>query len=170
MRHWKPGVCDSTDEKRRRQRRQVHVPAAMRGDGGPTRAIVRDISRGGLLLEVSPTPSLGSYVEVIHKGRSVVARVMWCGGRFAGVKLQDEVNVDLWVAGLRESPEPAAQVRPVRAPQKPCADEEALARDQSRQLQFLCLVGFGMLMAVVATVILLNLWAEVAAQLPGASN
>ncbi|HXH53151.1 MAG TPA: PilZ domain-containing protein [Sphingomicrobium sp.] len=164
MSGWKPQTVGITAEKRRRTRRRVLVPATVRSDSGRTSAIVRDVSSSGLLLEVNPLPATGSYVEVSHGGQSAVARVMWCGGRFAGVMFQDEVDVDRWVKGLREVRAPAAEIRLIRTPQKAYCDKGAEARHKGQRLQFLTLLFGACAAAGVVALTIYGLLSDVAEQ------
>lgn len=117
-----------------------------------------------MLLEVNPLPATGSYIEVRHGDQSAVARVMWCGGRFAGVKFQDEVDVDRWVKGLRGVRVPAAEICPARAPHKPFRDKGADARHKGQRLEFLTLVTIACAAAGVGALAIYELLSEITKQ------
>lgn len=161
---WKPERVGVGGERRRRGRRRVMIAATARLHSGCIRVIVRDASSSGLLLEVDPPPATGSYVEVIHGEHSVVARVMWCGGKFAGVTFRDRIDVDQWVKGVGGSQAAAAEMRAIEPPLRAFRTQGLEARHKGKWLQYLTLVIGACAAAGVGAVAVYELLSGVAEQ------
>ena len=71
---------------------QIDVP------GGPDDVRVRDISKGGVLVETFGVPPKGDDVILLSKDHALPGSIVWRDGVWLGIKLEDEMPKDVWDA------------------------------------------------------------------------
>lgn len=84
--------------KAREKRRKVVIPARMRNESGWVDAIIHNLSSQGLGLRSAAAPERGAYVEIFRYHYKLIGRVVWRNGDSFGVRLQDKVNVEDFIA------------------------------------------------------------------------
>ena len=90
-----------TLKKTREQRRSIFRKVKLRSEEGWTEVTISNVSSRGLMLRCSPAPAKGAFIEVRHRGMSIVGQVMWSNGSRCGVRTQDKVDTP---ALLSDSP------------------------------------------------------------------
>lgn len=138
--------------KPREKRRKVVIPARMRNESGWVDAIIHNLSSQGLGLRSAAAPDRGAYIEIFRLHYKLIGRVVWRNGDSFGVRLQDRVNVEDFIAaqprsrdgqsGERERRSAAREAITLPAP----SIEERLER--SRQMARM--MNFGALLAAIA--------------------
>jgi len=134
----------------RSARRKVMLGAQMRCGTAWNDASILNVSGTGLGLAAPTPPQPGAYVELRRGAYIVVARVVWAnGGRF-GVRAQDRIIVDAFVAAAAvRSDGPLPDQRGQRKPRPP-AERGAASRARSRAFEFVLVAMFGAALAVAA--------------------
>ncbi len=84
--------------KAREKRRKVIIPARMRNESGWVDAIIHNLSSQGLGLRSSAAPERGAYIEIFRLHYKLIGRVVWRSGDNFGVRLQDKVSVEDFIA------------------------------------------------------------------------
>jgi hypothetical protein len=128
----------------------------MRVEGSQVDCCIREISLRGLLVQSAAPPARGTYIEIVHPGHSIVARVVWTNGRRFGVTTREQLNVAAIIrqANIPAPPRPKRLQAELSAPRA-----ELLAvdlphqaeqnRHRSTRLQFSFAVACGAIAAVV---------------------
>jgi hypothetical protein len=97
-------------------------------------------------------PTQGTYIEILHPGHLIVARVVWTNGRRFGVTTRERLNV---AALLRQPtiPKRLQTVRPVLTTKSSIEPDHPQRAEQNRyrstRLQFSFVVACGATAAVV---------------------
>ena len=144
--------------KTREQRRKVFVPARIRCAGRWDDVRVLDVSSRGFLLQAGAVPDRGTYVELCRGRNLYVARVVWAGQQRFGVRTQDRVGIEAFLAAPGEAAD-----EPVSDPERDSFLErrsvarrrEATAqgfeqnRAMAKAMEFGSLVGMGGIAAVL---------------------
>jgi hypothetical protein len=84
--------------RNREHRRNIMLRAQLRSETGSSDVLVRNISPRGLLVSTNPSLKRGAYIEIRRDRQTIVARVMWAAGSFAGLRTQDPIDVDRLLA------------------------------------------------------------------------
>ena len=97
-------LVSQTPERRTMPRLEVRCLAHIKCGEHFWPAMLRNISSGGLQLEGSEMPVVGTYVSVFVEGLNIPAgEVMWSRGDLAGVELFEELSwtsIIPWVRGI----------------------------------------------------------------------
>jgi len=134
---------------KREQRRRVMLPVLMRSDAGWSEAVVRDISRRGMLISSSLPFRRGTYVEVRRAEHIIVARIMWSVGGRAGARTQDPIDVDRLIGVATGAPGSQGHGEGPDLPERGLAERAGQSRDRSARLQFVALASAGALAALL---------------------
>lgn len=129
----------------------------MRSDHGWSDVVVRNVSRRGLLLAADIPATPGAYIEIRRAPFTIVARIVWAADQLMGVRLQDPIDIDGFVAvAARELPRSIGKVghsgggsRPILVERR-SADRLADSRRDSSRFQF---VTLGIVLACAALLI-----------------
>jgi hypothetical protein len=94
----------SASDHRLELRNNIFVMAALYASGGTTPVRVRNMSRGGALIEAAALPVVGTSVRLSRGSLSVAGEVTWVGERKAGLRFADPTVVADWLpSGKRGS-------------------------------------------------------------------
>ena len=97
-------LVSQTPERRTMPRLEVRCLAHIKCGEHFLPAMLRNISSGGLQLEGSDLPAVGTYVSVFVDGLSIPAGdVLWTRGELIGIELFEELNwssISPWVRGI----------------------------------------------------------------------
>lgn len=132
------------------------ISARMRHGTGWSEARILNISSRGLLIQAPSAPRRGTYVEICRGQHRIVARVVWTQQERFGVFSQDRLPVDSITRGIEPPDLPAGAAgcerrsRPREQVRPALVDHLARSRQQSRTIEFLCVVAFGAIAAVLA--------------------
>lgn len=138
--------------KAREKRRKVIIPARMRNEDGWVDAIIHNLSSQGLGLRSSSAPERGAYIEIFRLHYKLIGRVVWRNGDNFGVRLQDKVSVEDFIA---------AQPRPRNGEEDQRGERRGATRDAitppapsieerlERSRQISRMMNFGALLAAV---------------------
>ena len=92
---------DGRDGERQDVRHQLRLP--IEGSIG-NRAIMRDLSRTGLMLETSDALAVGETLEIDFHGTSAYAHVVWREGTMVGCQFRQPISRSAISAALLQSP------------------------------------------------------------------
>lgn len=87
----------SKPDQRQEGRANVFLAASMDTNGNLQPVRIRNISPKGLLIEASPTPAVGTLVQLTRGELAACGEIAWVGAEFAGVRLKQTIDVDAWV-------------------------------------------------------------------------
>ncbi len=128
--------------KSRDKRRNVSLPASLRGDAAPCAVTIRNVSVRGLTIAVrGPLPRTGSYVDIRRGALTMTGRVRWADGDCIGVRVQDRIDIPALVAGPRAS---AAQGECARDARRMVAERAERSRHIASTIQFAVVLGVPM--------------------------
>lgn len=118
-------------------------------------ANILNISSRGLLLHSTKPPSRGAYIEVRRGSYVIVARVVWTDANRFGVRAQDQLSFDSLVADKPQAKKPANDAGElVERRASPRSDglewRHTQWRDRSKSMQFVWLLGLGVILSGVA--------------------
>ena len=90
--------CSVVAHKQREERQVVSLPTRLRGDHGWCDATIANVSSRGLQLRCPSPPPRSSFVELRHRGITIVGRVVWSQGGRAGIRTQDKIDIQALLA------------------------------------------------------------------------
>lgn len=90
-------VYDPAAHQRAEVRNNMFVSAVLYGDGGSVPVRIRDMSRGGALIESAVIPPEGSPVRVIRGSLSVSGHIAWRLENRAGICFGSTIEVAEWL-------------------------------------------------------------------------
>jgi hypothetical protein len=86
-------LVSQTPERRTMPRLEVRCLAYMKCGAGFWPAMLRNISSGGLQLEGSDMPAVGTYVAIFLEGLNIPSgEVLWSRGELIGIGLMEELS------------------------------------------------------------------------------
>lgn len=85
-----------TIPKRRPKRVRVLIDGTLEGAEGPVDLRVRDISRGGALIEMADAPKTGEKVRLSCSGHTLAGKVLWQKGVWAGIRFERPLSAATW--------------------------------------------------------------------------
>lgn len=142
--------------KLREARPAIHLSAKLRTEDGWGQVTIANMSSRGLLLKSPFPPGRNTFIEIRHRGETIVGRVVWSNGTRCGVRTQDPINIDALLgkapigvqkAGERRST--AAHQLQVKARQLPSVTPEASQRS-ARAFTWIVMAAVGAAGAVMA--------------------
>ncbi len=147
--------------KFREPRRKVLIHARMRSGTVWVDVRIRNMSSRGLLGQTEDPPAPGTYVEIRRTTHVIIGRCVWRKAREFGVRTQDRLDIDAIIEESVLAAKPCADQRAGQScpakrsnPELLQADKSARQLDRSRQMssaiQFLFIVGLGMVAAGLA--------------------
>lgn len=78
----------------REPRKTTFIQARVLTDAGWSDATIRNLSSGGMMIEMaSGAPRRGSYVELRRASSVLVARVIWSAANRCGVSTRERINI-----------------------------------------------------------------------------
>jgi hypothetical protein len=111
-------MAKSMGLRSREERRTIFLKARLRTDDGWRDVTVANISSRGLMLRCPSAPRRGSFIEVRHRGATIIGRVAWSQGARCGVRAQDVIDIaDLLAPASAPCKWPAENRRAVPRPQ-----------------------------------------------------
>lgn len=128
------------------------ISARLRHGSAWSDARILDISTRGLCVHAEQPPPRGTYVEICKGPHRIVARVIWARDERFGAQAQGRLAVDSITMGI-EPPAPAAggaAERRSRSRQPSASERHERSRRRSRAIQFLCILGFGVVAGIIA--------------------
>lgn len=82
--------------KRRPKRLRVLLDGYLETIRGQQEVRVRDISKGGVLIETSDSPSLGEKVRLLCSGQRLEGVVVWQEGSWSGIEFERSLGSTVW--------------------------------------------------------------------------
>ena len=121
----------------------------MRSDAGWSDAVVRNVSRRGMLIAANEPIKPGTYIEIRRLHHIIIARTMWSAKGRIGARTQDPIDVEGLIAAAAglQNPGAPAVARPAHAPDRRSADRAKQSRDHGARLQFVALICAGAFVA-----------------------
>lgn len=101
--------ADSCEQQRSESRSNLFVAAVLCHGEGSTPVRIRNMSRGGALVECAAPPSVQSAVELFRGRLSARGRIAWQQGDRAGIRFDEDVDVADWLPNS-SCPEAQTQV------------------------------------------------------------
>ena len=83
--------------KRQLKRRSAFLHATLSWDGGASRAIVRNLSRDGAMIELDIAPAVGSSITLIIGDYSIEAEVTRTEQGRLGLRFFETLAIDVWL-------------------------------------------------------------------------
>ncbi|MEO1969455.1 MAG: PilZ domain-containing protein [Sphingomonadaceae bacterium] len=87
-------------QKARAPRKNVSIPARMRGSSNWADVHIKNVSLKGLMAEMPNPPSRGRYIEIRRGTHILVGAVVWSRGSHFGVSLSDAIDVEGLAKGV----------------------------------------------------------------------
>ena len=106
---------DDRHEAQRAPRKNLFLAATIDGGGGPMAVRVRNLSESGAMLEGAALPQPQTRISMRRGELQVDATVMWVEGERCGIRFDQGIAVDDWVAGKRTNPRHQARVDMMQA-------------------------------------------------------
>jgi hypothetical protein len=97
----------------------------MRVADGWTDVTICNLSSRGLMAKCACPPRKGDYVEIRHRGASIVARVAWSHNARFGVRSQDAIDIAALLAESPLAPQKSGEER--RVAERPRSAPRALS-------------------------------------------
>ena len=91
--------------RRHVRRSRVFLKSTYYVAGAPKRALLRDLSVTGALLETMEPPALGTVIGFERNGLNVPAKVVWVGNSRFGIQFSEPMPEQRWLN--EPPPEPA---------------------------------------------------------------
>lgn len=85
-----------TIPKRRPRRVRILIDGTLEGTGDPMDVRVRDISKGGALIETPAPPKTGEKVRLSCEGHELAGKVLWQKGVWAGISFEPALSAATW--------------------------------------------------------------------------
>jgi hypothetical protein len=85
-----------TIPKRRPKRVRILIDGTLEATEGPMDVRVRDISKGGALIETAAPPKTGEKVCLFCEGHELAGKVLWQKGVWAGIRFENALSDATW--------------------------------------------------------------------------
>ena len=97
--------------KAREERRTILPRVRLRADAGWSEVTIVNVSSRGLMFRCPSPPERGSFIEIRHRGASIVGRVAWSRGSRCGIRTQDRLDIQELLAPSPIRPRRSGEVR-----------------------------------------------------------